>query len=109
MPCVGVACDNRVKPMMPTRAAHIAVPMNSRIFVRLTGTPTLRAALASPPDAKIQFPNVVRVRTHVAMTVSPIHHRTEVSNPGAGDDVKWLPKAERALSKPGGGALGLMP
>ena len=29
----------------------------------LTGTPTFRAALASPPEAKIQLPTRVLVRT----------------------------------------------
>ena len=61
---------------MPTSAAAIWVSTNRVIFVRRTGTPALRAALASPPTAKIQFPNRVRVRTRVAITVMPIHHTT---------------------------------
>ena len=40
--------------------------MNSAIFTRVTGTPTLRAALASPPTPKIQLPKRVRVSVHVA-------------------------------------------
>ena len=35
------------------------------ILVRATGTPTLRAALASPPLAKIQLPKRVRDSTQV--------------------------------------------
>src|SRR5438034_559817 len=46
--------------MVPTREAATAVVTNSRILVRATGTPTLRAASASPPTAKIQLPKVVR-------------------------------------------------
>ena len=42
-----------------------AVKMNSVILVRATGTPILRAALASPPEAKIQLPKRVRVRSQV--------------------------------------------
>ena len=38
--------------------------MNSRILVRPTGTPTLRAASASPPTANTQFPNRVRASSH---------------------------------------------
>ncbi len=64
--------------MMPTRPAAIAVPRNNTILVRLTGTPTLRAALASPPAAKIQLPKVVRASTHAAITVTPMNHRTAV-------------------------------
>ncbi|MQM40485.1 hypothetical protein KBTX_04546 [wastewater metagenome] len=36
--------------------AESAVKMNSEILTRRTGTPELRAALASPPLAKIQLP-----------------------------------------------------
>src|SRR3712207_8755647 len=46
------------------------------LFRSRTGTPTLRAALASPPTPKIQFPTRVRASTHVARTVIAIHHRT---------------------------------
>jgi hypothetical protein len=35
--------------MMPIRAAVADVIMNRSIFVRATGTPTLRAELGSPP------------------------------------------------------------
>jgi hypothetical protein len=37
--------------MIPTRAADTAVDTNRVILVRATGTPVLRAALASPPTA----------------------------------------------------------
>ena len=46
--------------MMPTSAAQSAVVMNSAIFTRGTGTPTLRAATGSPPTPKIQLPTRVR-------------------------------------------------
>ncbi len=66
--------------------------MNSRIFTRCTGTPTLRAALASPPTAKIQFPKRVRARTQVASSVMrdpPDHADAEVVRrpEGAGEQV----------------------
>ena len=50
--------------------------MNSRIFTRWTGTPTLRAALASPPTAKIQLPKRVRASIQVASAVIAIHQIT---------------------------------
>ena len=40
--------------------------MNRPVLTRSTGTPELRAALASPPAAKIQLPTRVRSRTQVA-------------------------------------------
>jgi hypothetical protein len=40
-----------------------AVNMNIRILTRLTGTPELRAASASPPAAKIQLPKRVLVKS----------------------------------------------
>src|SRR5262245_46550961 len=48
--------------------------MNSRILTRLTGTPTYRAAWAEPPTAKLQLPNRARIRTHVAIAATTIHH-----------------------------------
>ena len=62
--------------MMPTSAAAIAVVMNSAIFTRATGTPTLRAAFASPPTAKIQLPTRVRASTQVASAAIAIHQIT---------------------------------
>ena len=44
--------------------------MNKPILVALTGTPTARAAFASPPTAKIQFPTRVRISTQVATATS---------------------------------------
>ena len=67
--------------MMPTSAAHIAVVMNSAILTRATGTPTLRAAFASPPTAKIQLPTRVRESTQVATAAiddPPDHAEAEV-------------------------------
>ena len=43
--------------MMPVSAHTSDVVMNRPIFTRATGTPTLRAALASPPTPKIQLPD----------------------------------------------------
>ena len=58
--------------------------MNSPTFTRATGTPTLRAAFASPPTPKIQLPVRVRVRTQVATSVIAIHHSTVILK-------SWLP------------------
>ena len=45
-------------------AAEKAVPANSMILTRATGTPRLRAALAEPPTPVIQLPNLVRPRMY---------------------------------------------
>src|SRR5918999_1038002 len=80
-----MACSSRSSPrrtsadpasstwMVASSAAERAVHMNSVIFTRFTGTPTLRAAFASPPAPKIQFPNVVLCNTHVPSTASASH------------------------------------
>ena len=52
--------------------AQNAENMNIKIFTRLTGTPTYRAAWASPPDAKIQLPNRVRVKTKCPTMTRPM-------------------------------------
>jgi hypothetical protein len=59
----------RTSPLLTPRtwivassAADAAVAMNRRTFTRATGTPTLRAATALPPEPKIQLPNGVRSR-----------------------------------------------
>ena len=59
--------------MIPSSADVVDVIMNSRIFVRATGTPMLRAATASPPTAKIQLPKRVRASSRRPSTVSAIH------------------------------------
>ena len=64
--------------MIPTSAAASAVLRNSRILVRLTGTPTLRAALASPPEAKIQLPNEVRLSTQLPTIVTTMNQMIAV-------------------------------
>ena len=38
----------------------------------------LRAAFWSPPEAKIQFPNVVRLSSQVPTIVTPMNHRIAV-------------------------------
>ena len=55
--------------------------MKSVIFTRATGTPTLRAAAASPPQAKIQLPKRVRSSTQVKTAVSASHHRIDTGMP----------------------------
>ena len=45
--------------------------MNSAIFVRATGTPTLRAAFGSPPTAKIQLPKRAAASSHAPTTREP--------------------------------------
>ena len=62
--------------MIPVSAHTNDVDMNRPTFTPATGTPTLRAALASPPTPKIQFPTRVRVRTQVPRIVIAIHHST---------------------------------
>src|ERR1700710_381202 len=74
------------------RVAAQAVPTNRRILTRATGTPTLRAACASPPTAKIQLPNSVFTRIHVAAAVNPIHQTTDMGIPAtSGDPSALLP------------------
>jgi hypothetical protein len=62
--------------MMPVSAQTNEVIMNMSTLTWVTGTPTLRAALASPPTPKIQFPTRVRASVHVPRIVMAIHHRT---------------------------------
>ena len=59
--------------MLPTNQAQKDTIMNSVIVVRIAGTPTLRLAFSSPPTAKTQLPNRVRVRMYDAMAVKMIH------------------------------------
>src|SRR5439155_5617604 len=68
--------------MQANNAAEPAVVMNRITLTRLTGTPTYRAAWYEPPTAKIQLPNRVLVRTHVATATARIHHsRTTLNSP----------------------------
>ena len=69
--------------IVASRVAARAVPMNSMIFTRCTGTPRLRAATGSPPEEKIQLPNRVCIRIQVKTTVSAIHQTTAIGMPGA--------------------------
>ena len=87
--------------IVPTSQAPRAVPTNSRILVEPTGTPTFRAALGSPPAAKIQLPTVVRDRMIVPRTVTPSHQNRATGKAGSLPTVP--PKMARALSVPGGG------
>src|SRR5690625_2104653 len=52
--------------------------MNKPIFTLSTGTPTARAASASPPAANIQFPTLVRSNSHMAIRVRTIHQTTVI-------------------------------
>ncbi len=63
---------------MATKNAANAVVRKSAIFTRRTGTPTARAASGAPPVPKIQLPDRVRTRIHVAIAVRRIHHRIEM-------------------------------
>src|SRR5678815_296184 len=58
---------------MANSHAHSAVNMNSETFTRLTGTPAFLAAPASPPTAKIQLPNRVRVSWNEHAAASTAH------------------------------------
>src|ERR671934_1722379 len=66
--------------MIPRSDAIVEVVMKRATFVRSTGTPTLRAAVASPPTAKIQLPKRVRASTHAAISVIAIHQITRSGN-----------------------------
>src|ERR1700682_1390516 len=89
----------RSATMTPTSAADMAVYMNRMTLLRDPGTPTARAAVASPPTAKIQFPNVVWVSTHVATIVTAIHHSTASWKLYGARNV--LPKIDCAPANPG--------
>ena len=54
--------------------------MKRRIFTRSTGTPTLRAAIAEPPEPKIQLPKLVRWRMNVATSARPSHQTMATLN-----------------------------
>ena len=74
--------------------------MNSRIFVRATGTPTFRAATGSPPALKIQLPKRVRASTQAATTVKPSHQSTATLSPYRSQTVE----ANSRCAKPNPGA-----
>src|SRR6266496_128995 len=73
MPWFACTLANRRMLIEPTSQAPNAVVMNSRIFVRTTGTPTARAESFEPPTAKIQLPNLVRTSSQAAIAVTTIH------------------------------------
>ncbi len=60
----------------PSTQAQNPTPRYSAVLVPATGTPTARAAAASPPTAKIQFPKLVRSSTQLPTTSRPSHHQT---------------------------------
>ena len=60
-----------------------AVPINKPILTLPTGTPTFVAPFLSPPDAKIQFPYLVLVNTHVDKIAKKINQTTEGGIPVA--------------------------
>ena len=67
-----IACNSRKSPAFgsdapevmtvktPNKHAKQVEIINKLILTRFTGTPTALAACASPPDAYIQLPNLVR-------------------------------------------------
>src|SRR6476620_11305740 len=75
----------------PTNQAIADVNMNSVIVVRDVGTPTFLLAFGSPPEAKIQFPNLVCVSSHEPMMVKMIHQRIAIWNLWPPIEI-WLPK-----------------
>ena len=79
-PTPAEACTpvNRTALLTPTSQAAQAVSMKSPILVALTGTPTARAAVASPPGAKIQFPSFVRQSTQEATSANTSHQIREM-------------------------------
>src|SRR5207244_3332217 len=64
-------CMPRIQPQKPTA-------MNRPILVLVTGTPTARAAFASPPEAKIQLPTLVRSSTQDARATRMIQMTTVI-------------------------------
>ena len=79
--------------------------MNSAILTRSAGTPTLRAALASPPVAKIQLPYLVRSRIQLARMVITIHQRIDVRNSTPNSVNVGVERGQRADSKPGAASM----
>src|SRR6266545_2514184 len=101
-----LACTDVIRSarIVPTSQAANAVVMNSAIFVLATGTPTLRAAGALPPAAKIQFPALVRSSTQVATAVTPSHQKMATRNctPNIG-----TVEANRACARPYPGTVAM--
>ena len=77
-----LACTevSRTALIVPTNQAAAETVMNSTIFVRRAGTPTLRAAGLSPPTANVQLPNRVRSSTHDPTAVISNHQRIAIWN-----------------------------
>ena len=73
--------------------------MKRRIFTRSTGTPTLRAAIAEPPEPKIQLPKLVRWRMKVATNAKPSHQRMATLN-GPMSVVKIADSGSPAVASP---------
>ena len=71
----------------PQSAATHDVAMKRPIFVRATGTPTLRAATGSPPEPNTQLPMRVRASTHAPTAVSL---RGMQSNEGVGREFEFI-------------------
>src|SRR5260370_32813500 len=80
----------------PNTAAQKAENMNSVILTLLTGTPSERAALSSPPDAMIQLPKRVLERANDAAAPRPTHPTTIHRTPAPLGD----PPAIRSLAAP---------
>ena len=65
--------------------------MNNIAFTSATGTPELRAASASPPDARIQLPNRVRARTKAPIAATAANHNNSTGIHGTiGSPFGWL-------------------
>ena len=65
-----------------------------------TGTPLARAAVGSPPAAKIQLPILVRQSTQLAITVKPAHQKRETRK-SSGGVPKAVARTALRESKPG--------
>ena len=61
--------------MMPADAASTEEQAKAMIFTRVTGTPISLAASRPPPEAKIQLPNLVEVKTIVKIRMNTRNHR----------------------------------
>ncbi|MCY1354684.1 hypothetical protein D9M69_410740 [compost metagenome] len=90
---------------MATSVAQRAVTTKSVVLTRATGTPDLRAARGSPPDAKIQLPKRVRRRIHVARSAIPTNHRISIGMPGTFGvpfgNVSMMPASASHVNSPG--------
>lgn len=87
--CTTPFCTN--SSCIPVNQAKNPTAMNRPILTFFTGTPTARAAAASPPTAKIQLPICVFSSTQAAIATNTIHQTIRiliVTPPSLNSDAK---------------------